>query len=468
MRVLLAVGESNLSKILRSHLVKANFDVLEDEVLHRNYMNEIIDNEKPNMIIVHDLYLPSEQESQPEREKEMLKFIEHWRMTYNSDLRVVYLCERERDEPFLGDLVARNVLDIFYTRNISTREFIEQLSKPPHFTNVQMLGVGKYQIEIIEDEEPTHFEGQDDNPPSHKEENAPEPQLEHKQRSRLPDIALPRIPKIKKADGQKKEKKERQVEQYPTDIPGFDEELIDIIPVQKEFILREKIVGTVVVGVGSVAPHVGSTHTAISIASYLKKQGHFVALVEGNHSEDFERIHAMYEGEKRHLWQMDVFDVNEIDHYKYRDFMSLGDIFTDYEFVVLDLGHFESTPYLAEFYRAHVKCVVSPGIEWKQHWIETFTKVNPEYKEFTYIVPFGSVEAVKDIEALAGTSRVFSFPVQPNPYEGDATTEQVITQIVDGYLKKADQKVVTRTAVITACIASAAITSLVIGAFLWL
>lgn len=473
MRVLLAVGDSNLSKILRGNLVKANFNVMEDEVLHRNYMNEIIDNERVEMIIIHDIYLPSDLETKEEREEEILKFIEHWRIAYNDQLRVVYLCERNRDDPFLGNLVARNVLDIFYMRSISTKAFVEQVSQPATFSNVQRLGVGKYQIEAIEEDEfvknetETDLEKDSIKPESIETKNEKQKEVKKTETPlKLPKISVPKITKPTNIKLPDLKGKLGTKEKEP--LPDFEDDFIELMPIQKEIILRERVVGTVIVGVASVAPHLGATHTSISIATYLKQQGHSVALVEGNYSEDFERIHSLYEGEKKHLWQLHSFDLHGIDHYKFRDSMSLGDIFTGYEFVILDIGDIENTPYLDEFYRSHVKCIVCSGLEWKQHWLERLCQVVPEHDELIYVVPFATDEAIKDIEKITSSTQVIPLPMHKNPYETKGDMNKEIVRIMDGYLKKVDQKVVTKSTVLIACIASVAITTLVIGTFVLL
>ncbi|WP_306010140.1 MULTISPECIES: hypothetical protein [Bacillus] len=150
MRVLLAVGEPNMTSILRNHLVSSGFDVIEQEVFHRRFLEEVIQYEKPAIIFLHDSYLESDHEELRDRDQEILRMIEQWRFQYNDSLRIVYICERERTDPLLGSLVARNVLDIFYTRSIPTQLLINQILEPPKFSNVAKIGVTDIDLANLE------------------------------------------------------------------------------------------------------------------------------------------------------------------------------------------------------------------------------------------------------------------------------------------------------------------------------
>lgn len=158
MRVLLAVGSQDYAQILRKNLANLDFDVIDSDVYHRRYLEEVIDLEQPDMVIIHDTYLPCEPESVAEKENEMIQMIERWRIKYNDKLRVVYLCEKDRKDPFLGRLIARNVLDIFYKQSIPIHALIEQLSNPPEFRNVARLEVGLYEVGEEEQQDEDHLE----------------------------------------------------------------------------------------------------------------------------------------------------------------------------------------------------------------------------------------------------------------------------------------------------------------------
>lgn len=149
MKVLMAVGEKNLSQILKGNFIDAGFEVAQEEVLHRDYLDEKIDFERPDLLILHDRQLPSQFDDKQQNEEELIKLIEKWRRIYDTQMRVVVMCERERKDPFLGQLVSRNVLDIFNERQIPTATFIQQLQSPPKYINVARYGLTESDIESL-------------------------------------------------------------------------------------------------------------------------------------------------------------------------------------------------------------------------------------------------------------------------------------------------------------------------------
>lgn len=168
MRILLAIGEKHLSELLRQHLTQASFQVLKDEVLHRQFLDETIEIERPDLLILHESHLPGEAETQSVREEELLRLIESWRRRYDRNLRVCIMCERERHDPFLSKLVAHGVFDIFSDRQIPIIRFIEQLRQLPVYENVSKYGIGEIEADVLKEEEaePETEEGKKEEKPS--------------------------------------------------------------------------------------------------------------------------------------------------------------------------------------------------------------------------------------------------------------------------------------------------------------
>lgn len=137
-KVMLAVGDKNYSDILkeifREH--KDKFELCQ-EVLHRNYLEELIEVEKPDIIIIHDYYLPSDKTSEEERDQELLELVRKFRITYDASLRIVFLCERPTGDIFLSTLVSMGIMDIFNKRAFDIEEFIQQLIDKPRFSKVE-------------------------------------------------------------------------------------------------------------------------------------------------------------------------------------------------------------------------------------------------------------------------------------------------------------------------------------------
>lgn len=456
LRVLMAVGEPNLSAILRKHLLNNSFDVIDNEVFHRSYIQEFLDTEHPNIIIIHDGYLESDFEVNEDKEKEMLDMIERWRVQYNNDLRVVYLCERDNSDPFLGGLVARNVLDIFNQREINAATFNEQLMNPPLFSNVKRIKVGNYELEREEEvSENTELPEQVNQP----EAGDKAKELLSKMNRFNLKATISKVPrpsfKIKKtSDTTVAEKKEEVLRDIELD------DVIDLSPVPiKQY---SQVLGTVVIAVGGLMPHLGATQSAVSIASFLKKKDYSVALIEANLSEDFDRIHALYEGEKKPLSKEDFFELNGIDHYKFRENMRLGEIASLYQYVVLDIGEIQTTPYFDEFMRAHVRCVVTSPFEWKQHWLEDFAKRVSEPTDFCYVLPLALPANVKDMEERFGDYTFVGYPALSNPYATNDEVNNACSEVLQGFLNQ-DPKGFSKKNIIATSLISIAITLIVVS-----
>ncbi|MBU8908061.1 hypothetical protein [Desertibacillus haloalkaliphilus] len=146
-RILLALGEPKFNEILRRHLTnKDGFYVIKQEPVHVKYLDEIIEDERPNMIIFHDRYISSNYEDMSDREVEWLQIVEKLRTSYDDTIRVVFFCERDKGDPFLSELVNRNVLDIF-RGNDDSEEVIKQLEDQPRYSRVAKLRT-KEKIEV--------------------------------------------------------------------------------------------------------------------------------------------------------------------------------------------------------------------------------------------------------------------------------------------------------------------------------
>jgi hypothetical protein len=138
-RVLIAVGNPHYSEILRKNLMDNSnlFEVAPQEILHRRFIEEMVDIDKPDILIVHDYYLESDLQEPKEKEKEILDVIKKLRVNYDDFLRVIYLCERQKGDPFLSALVGIGVLDIFNENSIDLEDLIEQISEKPRFSKVE-------------------------------------------------------------------------------------------------------------------------------------------------------------------------------------------------------------------------------------------------------------------------------------------------------------------------------------------
>ena len=301
MKVLLATGHEDLNRILRNnfrrHEKKNSFKILEHDVVHQRYLQEIVRETQPDIIIFHDYHLHSQFTDSSEREKEWIEQIESLRRDYDDKIRFVFICERSRHDPFLGELVTANVLDIYRTREIDLSILIESLLEPPKYSKV-----AAYKDNLSPKERPTEWdigdESEGDSIKSEHEtlpvENDNEAQLESvseneegkeslsepiKEKGTL--IQLPKISldKLKLPKREKKEKPPKIVEQ----------KIINKQVIKREFKLNinqtiEKLVGFSLsrhlVLVGSPFPRAGSTFFCHMLAKEIANCGVGVSYIE--------------------------------------------------------------------------------------------------------------------------------------------------------------------------------------------
>ncbi len=476
--VLLAIAEGNISNSLRNYLGSIGFDVLADEVLHRKYLNESVELKAPDIVVIHDHYLPSDFDiaDTKARDQEMLQLIEEWRLRYDQSVRVVYLCVRDRTDTFLSDLVARNVLDIFHEQTIQLTTF-NQLLEPPRFSNAKRFGTGNLQIEamlqdetneqvMIEDEAANNerltdkgsreIQGKDGALSKKKSE----PSLNN---TTVIERAQQATDSVKQMVSTIKEKLPKRVE-IESENDEF-KDVLDLLPLNITELPEQRVtvIGTVLIAVANVAAHLGSTHTSLTIAKYLAKLGHTVAVVELNYSEDFDRIHAEYEGEKQYIKKDDSFDIDGITHYKYREDLNLNVLYSAYEYVVLDYGDLEdAAAFTEEIKRAHIRCVVCSADEWKIKWIHNFMTFNQlEITDCVLVVPNCGNEKLDDLRGRLDYRDIYAMPTLDYPYEITKEAESTVKDVLGDFIKNPSSSVFSKKALITTGLLSTGITSLV-------
>ncbi|MGP4074184.1 hypothetical protein ACTWQB_16905 [Piscibacillus sp. B03] len=135
-RVLLAIGEENFSRIIREK-TSTLFDVIERDVYHWDYLDNSIIEYRPDIVIIHDYYLEHRFQNDKDKESFILELFQSFRERFDDSVRIVYICERDKQDPFLSQLVSLNVLDIFNERSFSTKDFLNQLQERPKYSNVK-------------------------------------------------------------------------------------------------------------------------------------------------------------------------------------------------------------------------------------------------------------------------------------------------------------------------------------------
>ncbi|MFD1736227.1 hypothetical protein ACFSCX_06570 [Bacillus salitolerans] len=414
-RVLLSVGNKELSLIIRNALKEHpdRFLVVEKEIFHQDFILDITEEEQPDILLLHDYYLSSNKETTEEREKSWLSIFSRLRETYDNDIRFVFLCERETQDPFLSELVSRNVLDIFNSNAIDKQQLVDQLLEKPRYSNVSKFvdrkdmktrNVRLSQEELIEE--------------LSDEEDTDTGSIEHVN-----------------------DKPTKQVSKEAFSVINEDE---FNVPIKEKVIIQERLIGAIFIGVAGVESATGSTHLSLLLANFLSKKGLRVAVLEANKSEDFFEIEYAYEGGRGYTSEESKFVIEGITHYKSVKGMNIADIVHLYDFIILDIGSIEKTVFFEEFYRSHISIVTAHGSEWRRKSLLKFLQKHheKEHQSWKIVVPFADSLTLHDLKKETGLS-IYSLPSHPDPYQGQADTDHLLEEMLQGYIPKKKRQVAT-------------------------
>lgn len=283
-KVLLAIGGGAYSNILLRNFSneRETFSICEQEVMHFRFMTEIIEIERPDILIVHDYYLPSDKTTVEEREEEWLNFLQLLRKQYDDSIRVVFLCERPRGDTFLSYLVSINVLDIFNERSIDVNVLMEQLKDKPRYSLVSKF-VQNVSPRLMDQEEDHELEediqqDQDDTNKVDEKEDPPTNKKETKKKAEKPQKVIVKNvieKKIEKTVVNKIVNKQIIKRDYSFQILNQVEKVVGV-PIQPKTIL-----------IGSPFSRSGSTFISHLLARELAKLGVTVTYIESPYSSAY-------------------------------------------------------------------------------------------------------------------------------------------------------------------------------------
>lgn len=223
---------------------------------------------------------------------------------------------------------------------------------------------------------------------------------------------------------------------------GFDSsDVMDLelpdVPIQERIILKDRIIGTILVAVMGVESKVGSTHQSILIANYLKRKGYSVGLVEANGSSDFTAIENAYEGTQDFKSNHIHFSIEGVEYYKNNSKIDMNHLVTlGHDYLILDIGGFEESEWSKEFYRASVNIVVGAGSEWRQGKIRRFRDIHKKMDQsnWVYCVPFVENLSIQDIRKELPGNLVYRIPPHADPYKHQSDTDSVLNKLMKSYM----------------------------------
>lgn len=258
-KVLIAVGDKSYTAILKETFEKypEQFVLSPQEVLHRRFLEEILDIEKPDVLVIHDYYLGSDFIRQEQKDQELATFFRNFRINYDDSLRIVFLCERPKGDTFLSTLVSMGIMDIFNTNSFDLDDFIQQIVDKPRFSKVE-----KFLLSSVPAME---------TPAEEEEEQETEEEEQEESDSKNPIIQKV----VEKKVVQKVVNKNVIKRNYQVQITKHTEKIVGI-PVKKKLIM-----------IGSPIERSGSTFISHLLARSLTQMGVTVTYVESPFSKAY-------------------------------------------------------------------------------------------------------------------------------------------------------------------------------------
>jgi hypothetical protein len=197
-------------------------------------------------------------------------------------------------------------------------------------------------------------------------------------------------------------------------------QFLNSAPAKEQVIIEERPAGVVTIAVAGIAYGLGCTHTALSIASFLSRLGHSVAIIEDSQRPALGFLCSVLKGKNGKvqgscaIQGIDIFALDErTDDSSSNYDMLLKKIRTgQYEYIVRDLGVLDSSK-VRDMYRADTAFLVASASKWR--WQELIDKIDPE---FSIIFPLASQSDVEEISFYAGIKGE-AFPYSPNPFSRD-------------------------------------------------
>ncbi|WP_339293077.1 serine/threonine-protein kinase [Paenibacillus sp. FSL W8-0187] len=202
------------------------------------------------------------------------------------------------------------------------------------------------------------------------------------------------------------------------------------------------LAGTLVTAVLGTSSGVGTTHSCIAFGHYLASRYGKVAIVEMSaKSTAFTRIQEIAEGGK--LGSIRKFEINGIHFWRQTartEVISL--LGGSYDAVVLDLGAYRDSERLEEFLRADLPIVIGSGAEWRQHDVVTLARMLLRHPQAAriYALPLAGEETIQEMRRTLGTNKVYSLPLQLDPFEVPDNSREAFEQLFQDYLPPAERK----------------------------
>lgn len=400
-KIVLATGSHKLDQIFKE-VLEEGWIFNKYYIDERKYVIDTIKSESPDIIIIHEK-LRSQLESELDKDKELIFLLKQIRIDF-SDTRIVFLSQRNKNNRIFKKIIDLGIYDIFLNE-IDGDEFKQRLEQKPSFNHI---------LNILEEQEEEYkFQLKDEEEGIAEEESTSSTENSTNTKSKHM-------------------------------IPVFDDDMFDIVPpeVKKEIVLMDRVIGSIFISVLGIQKNAGTTHTALLIANYLKRLGVKVAIVEANPSNHFASIEYAYEGGNGYSSESSRFEIDGVMYYKSGD-VYVHELVGQFDYILLDLGAYETCKWLDEFFRSHVQVIIGSGSEWKQKELYHFHHIYQQHDQTKWIygIPFINSQVLSDIKKELRHEGVFPLPVHADPYQVQKETDTLLLEMLKEFLPSTKPKI---------------------------
>ena len=202
-------------------------------------------------------------------------------------------------------------------------------------------------------------------------------------------------------------------------------------------VVKNNIIGTIVIAVAGAMERIGTTHTTLSIANYLKEKGFKVGVVELNASKSFEHIKNSY---SNIIENEDSFIINKIKFFSYSKDLNISYInYNEFNYLILDMGIYDDC-ILDEFKRANLKILVSGSKEWEVECLENILRESEDIFYIKYLFNFTDNNLFKEICSNMIDLECYKTPMNPNPFCLTEDANEIYTKILKNILPECGRK----------------------------
>lgn len=211
---------------------------------------------------------------------------------------------------------------------------------------------------------------------------------------------------------------------------------------KKEVIFREKIVGSVIISVGTTASGLGGTLFSLAAGFYLASKDFKVAILETKKSNS--SLEFLNTSLKTTDGPNGSITVGDVDIYPYKEEGELFNILDDYKYIILDLGELlikEKTnvnriqivknQYFSEMLRAELSILVTSAAPWRLTDLDIYK--NYLQRRWLILANLAPKDDYRELKNILNQNKVMSLPYL-DPFDLKDEQANILSEILSPIL----------------------------------